>query len=90
MNKTLVYNAKDSDVIMAMYNLLGCSNKYLNKSGTLWRYYRDQTPLKDSNFTDVIATENENQIYSTYPMSIFLNKLLEVTASIFKFRPLTL
>ena len=35
MNKTLVYNDKDSDVIMAMYNLLGCSNKYLNKSGTL-------------------------------------------------------
>ena len=33
---------------------------------------------------------NNNQIYSTYPMFIFLNKLSEATASIFKFTTLTL
>ena len=38
----------------------------------------------------VIATVNKNQIYSTYPMFIFLRKLSEGTASIFKFTPLSL
>ena len=37
-----------------------------------------------------ISLVNKNQIYSTYPMFIFLNKLSEDTASIFKFTPLTL
>ena len=38
----------------------------------------------------VVATVNKNEIYSTYPMFIFLNKLSEATTSIFKFTPLTL
>ena len=40
----------------------------------------------------VITTVNKNHIYFTYPMFIyiFLNKLSEDTASIFKFTPLTL
>ena len=33
----------------------------------------------------VITTVYKNQIYSTYPMFIFLNKLSEDTASIFTF-----
>ena len=38
----------------------------------------------------IITTVNKNQIYSIYPMFIFLNKLSEDTASIFKFTTLTL
>ena len=33
----------------------------------------------------VVTTVNRNQIYSIYPMFIFLKKLSEATASVFKF-----
>ena len=38
----------------------------------------------------IITTLNKNQIYSKYPIFLFLNKNLEDSASIFKFTPLTL
>ena len=38
----------------------------------------------------IISRVNKNQMYSTYPMFIFLYKFSEDTASIFKLTPLTL
>ena len=38
----------------------------------------------------IITTLNKNQIYSKYPIFLFLNKYSEDSAFIFKFTPLTL
>ena len=38
----------------------------------------------------IITMFNKNQIYSKYPLFLFLNKYSEDSASIFKFTPLTL
>ena len=34
---------------MPMYNLIGCSDNYLNKSGLLWQYFRDEPAINDGN-----------------------------------------
>ena len=39
INSTHIDNAKDIDVVMAMYNLTEYSNNYLKTSGSLWQYY---------------------------------------------------
>ena len=38
----------------------------------------------------IITALNKNQVYSKYPIFLFLNKYSEDSASIFKFTPLTL
>ena len=35
-------NAKDLDVVMAMYNILEYSKNYRKTTGRLWNYYRDE------------------------------------------------
>ena len=40
INNTQIYNAKYTDVIMPMYNLIEYSNSY-SKTRSLWQYYRD-------------------------------------------------
>ena len=39
--KTQIYNAKDLDVVMPMYNLIECDESYSKTSGNLQQYYRD-------------------------------------------------
>ena len=34
--------AKDIDIVMPMYNLIEYSDNYSKKSGSLWKYYRDE------------------------------------------------
>ena len=41
MSNTQIDNAKYMDVVMSMYDLIEYSNNYLNTSGSLWQYYRD-------------------------------------------------
>ena len=36
INNTQVDNAKDTDIVMLMYNLTECSNNYSKTSGSLW------------------------------------------------------
>ena len=43
INNTQVENANDLDVVMALYILIECSDNYSKTSGSLWRYYRDDT-----------------------------------------------
>ena len=52
INYTQVDNAKDIDVVMPMYNLKEYNGSYSQKSGSLWRHYRDE-PIK--NDAEVIA-----------------------------------
>ena len=37
-----IENVEDLDIVMAMYNLLECSNNYSMTSGSMWNYYRDE------------------------------------------------
>ena len=42
INNTRIYNSKDIDVVMPMYNLIEYSHNYSKISGSLWQYYRDE------------------------------------------------
>ena len=42
INNTQVYNAKDIDIVMRIYNLIEYSGSYAKTSGILWQYYRDE------------------------------------------------
>ena len=42
INNTDIDNARDIDIVMAMYNLIEYRNKYLKTSGSLWQYYEDE------------------------------------------------
>ena len=44
-NNTQIDNAKDIDAIIPLYNLIEYSNNYLETSGKLWQYYRDELTL---------------------------------------------
>ena len=48
INNTQKDNAKDTDVVMPIYNLIEYSDNYLKTSGTLWQYYRDEPPLDNA------------------------------------------
>ena len=41
INNTQVDNAKDIDIVMAMYNLIEYSDNYSETSGSLWQYCKD-------------------------------------------------
>ena len=41
INHIQVYNAKDLDVVMPMYNLIKYRDNYSKASGSLMQYYRD-------------------------------------------------
>ena len=42
INRVLVENAEDLDILMPMYNLLEYSKSYSKASGSFWNYYRDE------------------------------------------------
>ena len=54
-------NAKDTDVVMAMYNLIRYSNNCSKTSGSLWQYYRDKPAINDGgNIIDFPNINNNN------------------------------
>ena len=50
INNRQVDNAKDTDIVMPMYNLIEYSDNYVKTTGSLWQYYRDEPDddLEDS------------------------------------------
>ena len=51
INSAQVHNAKDLDIVMPMYNLIGYSDNYGKTTGSLWQYCRDEpndNHIKDS------------------------------------------
>ena len=42
INKTLIYNAEDLDIVMLMYNLVEYSKNYSKTTRNLWNYYSDE------------------------------------------------
>ena len=42
INNTKVGNAKDTDIVMPMYNLIEYSDNYAKTRGSLWQYFKDE------------------------------------------------
>ena len=55
INNTFINNVEELDIVMPMYNMLGCCDNYSITSRSLWNYYRDK--LNDA------ANENDNANY---------------------------
>ena len=49
INDTPVDNAKDIDIVVAMYNLIECSDNYSKASGSLWQYCKDIAAINNNN-----------------------------------------
>ena len=64
INNTQVDNAKDIDIVMAMYNLIKYSDNYAKTSERLWQYCKDIPPVNDNNeivaFTEANLTDSFN------------------------------
>ena len=58
INNTQIDNAKDTDIVMPMYNLMEYSDNYLKTSGSLWQYCKDISAVDNNNaivdFTETI------------------------------------
>ena len=64
INNTQVDDAQDIDIIMPMYNLTEYSDAYSNTSGSLWKYYRDETVLdNNNNIIDFPANNNNSNSF---------------------------
>ena len=48
INNTQIYNAKDIDIVIPMYNLIEYSDNYTKTSGSFWQYCKD-IPARDAN-----------------------------------------
>ena len=59
INNTSIDNAKDLDIVMAMYNLLEYCDKYSMTSGSLWNFYRDE--INDDANENVNNRVNKNK-----------------------------
>ena len=46
VNDEHVDNADNLNIIMPMYNLIGCSDNYSDTSGSLWQFKRDEQNMK--------------------------------------------
>ena len=64
INNTQIDNAKDIDILMPMYNLIGYSDNYTKATGTLWQYCKDIPALNNNdeitNFTEGNLTDSFN------------------------------
>ena len=59
INNTQIDKAKDTDVVMSMYNLIEYRHNYLKPIGSLLQYYRDEPTLTDAGtFTNFYAVNN--------------------------------
>ena len=48
INNTQIYNAKDIEIVMPMYNLIEYSDNYSKTSRSLWQFYRDEPYINDN------------------------------------------
>ena len=64
INNTEVDNAKDIDIVMAMYNLIEYINNYSKTSGSLWQYCKDIPAVNNNgdivDFNGTNATDSFN------------------------------
>ena len=68
INNTQVDNAKDIDIVMPMYTLIGYSDNYSKTSGSLWQYCQD-IPAADNN---AIVNFAENNLTNSFNCKVKL------------------
>ena len=83
INNIQVDNAKDTDIVMAMYNLIEYSDNYAKTSGRLWQYYRDEPNNNLANSESfkfkvkitgkTPAADNEKDVEITVPLKYLSN-----------------
>ena len=49
INDEHIEKVEDLDIVMPMYNLLGCSDNYQNSTGSLYQFKRDESPDNNAN-----------------------------------------
>ena len=64
INITHIDNAKDTDTVMSMYNLIEYSDNYAKTSGSLWQYYRHEP---NNNLTDSESSKSKTKITGKTP-----------------------
>ena len=57
--QTQIDNAKNTDVVMPMCNLIEYTDNYSNTSGSLWQYYRDEPSLTAARAIEYITGVNK-------------------------------
>ena len=57
LNNIQMYDAKDIDIVMPMYNLIEYSDNYAKTTGSLWQYCKD-IPARNANNDIVVFAEN--------------------------------
>ena len=59
INNTQIDNAKDIVVVISFNNLIENSRSYLQTSGSLWQYFRDESVLNDyGNIIDISVNDD--------------------------------
>ena len=61
-NNTQVYNGKDIDVVMAIYNLREFSDIYLRESESLWQHHINEPALNNASTITDFPADNNNSI----------------------------
>ena len=64
INNTQIDNAKDTDIVMSMYNLIEYSDNYSKTSGSVWQYCKDIPAVNNNGniveFNGANATDSFN------------------------------
>ena len=76
VNNTQIDNAKDTDIVMPMYNLIEYSDNYAKTSGSLWQYFRDEPD--DNNIEDSESFKSKIKITGKTPNNNNNNNIKDV------------
>ena len=67
INNTQVDNAKDTDIVMLMYNLIEYSDNYSKTSGGLWEYCKDIPTVNNNGNIDEFNGANATDSFNFKP-----------------------
>ena len=74
INNTQIDNAKDTDIVMPMYNSIEYSDNYAKTSGSLWQYYRDEP---NDNLADSESFKSKIKITGKKLLLLVMKKMLK-------------
>ena len=63
------YHAKDTDVVIPIYNLIEYGDNYSKTSGSLWQYYRDE-PFINKNGIIICVSDDPNNASFKYTQKL--------------------
>ena len=80
INDDYVDNADNLDIIMPMYNLIEYSDNYLDTSGSLWQFKRDEQNMSNGNAANFTTDDSRSFKYK----SSFFKLLTATDNGVFK------